>query len=155
MDLALGSVVSGHRRRVSTLQAIVAGSPVAGDPRALVVHGEFELVFECGRVHRLDRRWLLQIIHASRALDTTLTVFTALNGRRGRSTLGQCLVWLQNQLAPARRRLPPRERRAFQNNIVRVRNRYMHEAGALPQDVAEVTDLLDEMGACLVRVLAL
>ena len=128
---------------------------MAHDPLAPVVHEEFELVFECARVRRLDRRWLLQIIHASRALDTTLAQFTSLNGRRGNGTLGGYLVWLRHDLRPAHRRLPEPERRIFQNAIVNVRNRYMHQAGALPANVVEVTDLLDEMDACLSRVLAL
>lgn len=148
--------MSAHRRRVTTLQALVAGSVVAPRPAGARVHDEFERVAQCGRVRQRDRRWLLQIVHSSRALDTAVGDFTAANGRpNANGTLGRSFFWLRDSLNPVGRRLPEADRVAFQQRVVHVRNHYMHTAGALPVGVHEVTNLLDEMAACLTRILAL
>jgi hypothetical protein len=149
--------MSHHRRRIRTIQAIIAGSPaIVNDPLYDVIIREFDEVYCARRVRIRDRRRLLQVLHSTRALDTCLRVFIDFHNCPSARSLGGYLRSLQNHRSPTLRgRLSHPERHRFQNSITNNRNRYMHEAGAYPTDDNEVAQLLSEMQDCLLIVLAL
>ena len=49
--------------------------------------------------------------------------------------------------------ITPTERNEYQNDLVKKRNKYMHEAGAMPDQI-EVNAVLSKMHACIVLILA-
>src|SRR5260370_24286507 len=59
-----------HRRRIDALKTLAIGALPAAD--AGVVNAEFERVTQAGKVRMLQRRYLLEVIHSSRAIDTGL-----------------------------------------------------------------------------------
>ena len=147
---------SSHRRRVHAMKALVAGSVVAKSPQYRSIMAEYDLVAYCRRVRREERRWLLQIIHSARALDTLLAEFTKIHGCAPRgSSLGSYLKVLNKHRKTSIGRITSAERRHFQAAIVHVRNVHMHEAGAFPASNSEVSALISEMHACVQRVLGL
>jgi hypothetical protein len=150
--------MSDHKRRISALKAIVAGSPgLAGAAIYAKVIDEFEEVIRVRRLEPRRRCRLLQILHSTRALDSTLAAFLDHYGHRGTSnSLGGYLHAL-SQLTPGKtpNKLSDRARLRFQKNIVDDRNRYMHGSGEYPLDDTEIRKLLAEMQDCLATILAL
>ena len=147
--------MSDTRGRVRAIQAIVAGSTLSSSALHTAIQTEFGEVYRCRRVRREDRRRLLQVLHSTRALDTSLKEFTALHGCSPPTrSLGGYLTCLTNGCGSLTR-LPDAERRTYQTSIVNVRNTLIHEAGAVPLDDAEILGLLSEMERCLLRVVSL
>jgi hypothetical protein len=150
--------VSGHKARINTLQALIAGSSsIVG--AASVIH-EFSEVHLVRRVRNDRRRRLLEIVHSVRALDTTLREFVAHHKCMPKSnkipqTLGQYLFALRDHKTPNLQQISEAARQHFQQSIVSARNKYMHEAGVFPSHDQATYILLAEMHACLATVLAL
>jgi hypothetical protein len=146
-----------HKARVLTLQALIAGMPcVAASPSSGHIHSEFAEVYAVGRIRRVPRRRILEILHSTRALDTTLRIFVThhgCTGRRGRPRgLGQYLFALRDHTVGGLGHLTATDTQRFVNNISDQRNGYIHEAGATPTTDVAVQTLLSEMRACLVLV---
>lgn len=155
--------MAGHKSRILTLQALVAGmSALAGQPASKAINDEFYEVFRVRKVRISKRRHLLEILHSARALDTALQTFVAhhkcssphLRGKPA-SSLGSCLIALRDHAIPTIGRITNAERSHFNSKIVASRNHYMHQAGAFPANESEVNILLAEMHACLARVASL
>lgn len=145
-----------HTRRIQAIQALLAGSAISTSSAYAVIDSEFTEVIRTRRVRQDRRRQLLGVLHSTRALDTALKAFTALHGITVRPpALGKYLSALETHSRPGLSRLPNAQRLQFQLNIVDVRNRYMHEAGAYPANDAEIQTLLSEMDNCLITVLSL
>ena len=140
--------MSGHRARVYALTALVAGSPLPAAQSA-VVQQELREVYEVRRVRNVARRLLLQILHSTRALDTSLAALIQAAGGPPSRSLGSALVYLETSGIHGNHLLPALRRR-YQTNIVENRNKYMHEAGLFPVNTLEIATLLSEMQACLV-----
>lgn len=148
--------MSAHRTRVQALQALLAGSQLGSHPSCGTILGEFAEVSRAGRIRRQGRRQLLQVLHSTRALDTSLHELIAHhNLPRSGNSLGGYLVALCRHNVAGVGRLPDTNRRHYQARIVGPRNRYMHEAGAFPDNDMEIQTLLAEMQTCLVEVLSL
>jgi hypothetical protein len=145
--------MSGYRSRVTALQALVAGSRIPAVTAGAVL-AELNEVATSGRVRRLYRRLLLQVLHGTRALDSALVALIVVTGGAAPTSLGNALVYLQRTGLNGNR-LPEPLRRRYQRDIVAVRNLYMHQAGAFPATVGEVAQLLDDMQACLADALNL
>lgn len=93
--------MANHRQRITALQALVAGSVLGGGPLGAIVNAEFEEVVRAGRVRILDRRYLLQVLHATRALDSALRGFIAHHGiPNGGNSLGSYLRALRHNPLP-------------------------------------------------------
>lgn len=123
-----------------------------------VVGSELDEVLHVRSTPRLARRHLLQVLHATRALDTTLRAFLQHHGMltKDLTGLGKYLHHLEKQTTnPTLGKLTETERKQFIEEIVRVRNHYLHGAGRFPADDVEVAKLLAAMDACLARVVAL
>jgi hypothetical protein len=92
--------------------------------------------------------WLLSVLHTTRTLDTTLSEILRYKGWQAQPPgLGKYLTVLSNNGV-----LWPSEKNDYSDKIVKKRNRYMHEAGAMPNQL-EADSLLSEMHACLFLVL--
>jgi hypothetical protein len=141
-----------HRRRVGALKALVIASlPVA---EAAVVGDELDRVCDAGLIRKLPRRYLLEVIHSSRAIDTGLQAYLRHRAGVGRDSIGKVLYYLNNT-GIGGITLPTPAYTAHIAAVARVRNRYAHEAGAFPSGLPEVETLLDDMHACLTDVFAL
>jgi len=149
--------MSAYSRRVQTVRALVVGSVIAANAIQLAaVESELEAAAATTRIPQLPRRRLLQILHTTRALDSSLREFLTFYGVAPGNSLGAYLTRLRdNNGHPDIAALPAASRTRFQNQIVNLRNRYMHEAGAFPASDGETMQLLSEMHDCLVEVLAL
>jgi len=141
--------VSAHRRRISAMQAIIAGSHIPVS-EAQIVNREFEEVVRADRVRQMPRRLLLQVLHSTRALDSGLSSLIRAAGAVPNNSLGRMLQQLESSGIHGNR-LPPGTARYFQRRVVNVRNRYMHEAGAFPVAPLEISALLSNMDACLTQ----
>jgi hypothetical protein len=148
--------VANHRQRITALQALVAGSALGALPVAATIQNEFEQVALSGRVRILNRRFILQILHSTRALDSALRSFVLHHAiPNGGNSLGGYLHALVHHLLPHLNTLPAARRLHFQNQIVAIRNRYLHEAGTFPANDQALATLVGEMEACLTEVFSL
>lgn len=140
--------------RVNTVRALLVGRGFLGAMEPVVLT-ELEEVKAVERVPQMPRRHLLQVLHATRALDTAMSVFVHFAGcPGGGSSLGKYLYRL-TQPGSRVAQLPIASRRRYQGSIVDTRNRYAHEAGAFPASDQELAALLSEMEACVSEVVAL
>ena len=147
-----------HRQRIIALQTLVAGSVIAGTPQEAVVNNEFGEVIASGYVRRIPRRYLLQVLHSTRALDSALLAFLLHYGIAPplpQRALGRYLRALRDHALLVIGTLPEARRAHYQNAIVNLRNDYMHRAGAAPNNDVEVATLVAEMEACLAEVFTL
>lgn len=145
-------------RRIRTINMILNASRIGGQPEAATIANEFNEVVRINSIRPLNRRCLMQVLHSTRALDSTLAVFLRVRGVRlqdGERSLGAYLRRLRNHGVAGMTLLPHREQQHYEHNIVRPRNRYMHQAGAYPPGIHDIQRLLNEMHACLVRALNL
>ena len=147
-----------HRARVRTLQALVAGHPSLGAHAQLNdILAEFDEVHAVRKIRRDSRKRLLEVLHSTRALDTTLAAFVGHYGCRAPGsqppkTLGQYLRALRDHGVTGLNRLAEPHRHRFQAAIADRRNHYMHQASAFPPDDVEIQTLLSEMATCLTVV---
>ena len=148
--------MSDTKRRVRFMKSLVAGSPVFGTGKHADIQAEFDEVILARRVLKRSRKRLLQVLHSTRALDSTLKEFIKVHGYRPKSpSLGRYLYALRDGDCTSLRQISEGERDRYQKQIVDPRNEYMHEAGQMPANDAEVLKLLAEMQTCLQRVLLL
>lgn len=136
-------------KRIDTLRMIVGSHPILlNDSRTGDVVRELQRVVETKRIAGGDR-WLLQVLHTTRALDTCLSRVIAQSGWNLQTpSLGAYLTKLQNKGV-----IVSHQRNHWQDKLVRPRNTYMHSANQMPpQYVAE--SILDEMDSCMSVVLA-
>lgn len=136
------------------MQALVRGSAHYGTA-VRMNHVEDELA-ELGSVDRtkpVKRQRLLKVIHAARAIDTTLGVILDANGKAPQHGIGNRL----NQM----KTLPPAIRGymdhptvvGYRSSIASVRNNYSHNAGAFPTSTHEVDKFMSEVHACMALIL--
>jgi hypothetical protein len=109
-------------------------------------------------------RRLLQILHSTRALDSTLAAFINNYGytdplypiKKVRSLSGYLhLICYGNPATANIRKLEESDLKKYEQNIVHKRNRYMHEADAFPMNDLEILLLLSQMDECLFKVFSL
>jgi hypothetical protein len=143
-------------KRAETFRVLIAGSVVATQPEMTDIDSELKELAVSSRVWRRRRKYLLQVLHTTRTLDTFLVSFTSHHGCKvsGKS-LGRYLVALRDHNLKHLRALTEAERKQFQDAIVDLRNTYMHAAGRFPATDAEISKLLSDMHACLSCVVAL
>jgi hypothetical protein len=152
--------MSGHKTRVRTIQALLAGChSIALSPAYPIIHSEFQEVHAVRRIRRDFRRRLLEVLHSARGLDTVLKTVVVTNGctsgTKRLTGMGSYLYALRDHSVSGLGRITEANRLIYQNNIVKKRNTYLHEAGAFPVTDTEVNILLSEMHACISTVVAL
>jgi len=146
------------KNQIKTLQAMVKGiTPLSSNQLVCqTLLDEFDEVKGALRLSA-NRRYLLQVLHATRALDGSLKTFNTYHGILGAKScsLGSYLRDLHQHRKLGLGTLPKSRVQDFQKNIVDERNRYMHSPGQYPQSKDEILTLLGEMDSCLSEVLAL
>ncbi len=137
-----------YKDRVDTLRVVIGGSRVlAGSPKLNLIIGEVNRIAAADRVPR-HNGWLLAVVHTTRALDTTLSEIIIFKAwQSGGRSLGSYLTALQSH-----RIISNAERQRYKQEIVDKRNKYMHEAGAMPSQL-DANKILNEMHACLSTIL--
>jgi hypothetical protein len=137
-----------YKRRVDTLRVLVGGHAIlTGSTRLTAITGEINRITQVGRLGN-HNGWLLSVLHTTRALDTALSVLVMHKGWDNTArSLGQYLAALRQGGV-----LSPSEKSSFDTRLVHKRNKYMHEAGAMP-DHLEADRVLNEMHACLATIL--
>lgn len=137
------------KKRIDTLKILVASHPdLMHDARIGDIVKELQKVIETKRVAG-ENRWLLQVLHTTRALDTCLSRVVANRGiPTTMPSLGGYLIGLRNANI-----IVEHQRSYWKNTIVDPRNGYMHSANNMPRQGA-ANSLLDEMDSCLAVVLA-
>jgi hypothetical protein len=147
-----------HKARVRTLLALVSGMPsLTANPSLQKIRDEFAEVYAVRKVRRATRRRVLEVLHSTRALDTTLRAFVGHYGCRqpGKplpNSLGPYLYALRDHSVAGLGHFTEAQRLHFYSKIAGPRNQYMHEAGVFPAADADVQALLSEMHACLSAV---
>jgi hypothetical protein len=145
------SMMSRIRRRIETLQVLVDGSSLALTyvAECSLVSTEFQSVSDVHSTPQVHRRWLLQVLHSTRAIDTYLYAFVRCFGYMPPQTppahLRAYLQALRGSPTSGRGSLNSQQYARFKADIVYPRNRYMHEAGAYPMNDQEVLSLLAAM----------
>ncbi len=145
--------------QIQTLRVLVQGDPSLNRnaSAATRILNELDAILDTASSGKPERRLLMQVLHTTRALDTSLKEFLNTHGlltyrERG---LGSYLDKAQSHRNPNLRPLDPLRSLYFKEEIVKRRNRYMHEADTYPKDDAETLALLADMHACLFEVLEL
>lgn len=147
--------MSIKRSRIRTIQTLLAGSVIANDVSFVSILDELDEVLRSRRVLRRKRKQLLQILHSSRAVDTSLKVFVGHHaGAQQELALGTYLTRLATGVGTLQK-LPTNSAKRYKRNIVKPRNYYMHSAGAFPANEQEILIFLSEMHACVVEIIAL
>jgi hypothetical protein len=139
-----------NKRRIETLQVVVSShSGLTNSLKLTQITGEFARILAAARVPK-HNGWLLTVLHTTRALDTTLSELIKHKGWSTNDThsLGAYLKVLRTHNV-----LTNAERNQYQGEVADKRNKYMHEAGAMPQQL-EASTILNEMHACLSLVLS-
>jgi len=151
--------------RIETLQ-VIAASLLGNTIPCQKVLKEFEEVkrVDSMAIEEKTRR-LLQILHSTRALDSTLAAFIKNYGYTYPSGSGKKvnkslysyldLICYGNPATANIRKLKESDLKNYQQKIVNERNRYMHEADAFPIDDREILSLLSVMNECLAKVFSL
>ncbi|WP_401745658.1 hypothetical protein [Stenotrophomonas muris] len=153
--------MSGYKSRIDTINTLLAGSPLGATNPAdiLACIKEFDQVLACARVKKKDRKDLLQILHSSRATDGFLKAFVATNACYTGSPpkgMGGYLFSLCNHTNPTIGKLSSARRHHYQQNLVSIRNQYLHAPDHYPAPTsATLPNLLSEMQACIAEVVAL
>jgi hypothetical protein len=147
--------MSVHKRRIQTIQTLIAGSVVSSQPDHTAIQSELSEVLKVQRVPQLPRRRLLQLFHSSRAIDTTISRFLTWHGITTKSGLGANISELTKTHKATLGTLTKQEEQRYKQQIANVRNHYMHTAGAFPGQDNHIINLLSEMEACLVSILNL
>src|ERR1700744_3601654 len=117
-----------YKKRVETTRVLISGhQALASSPRLNDIIAELNYIISSSRSLRRSG-WLLVILHTTRALDTTLKEAINYKGWRSRQSLGGYLFKFEAESILTRT-----EKTHYQQNIVDIRNTYMHEAGAMPR----------------------
>jgi hypothetical protein len=138
-----------YKQRVNLLRVLVDGHPIVrSSPKLSQIVGEMNRITASVKVPK-NNGWLLSVLHTTRTLDTTLCEIVKYKGWQVQApSLGRYLsVLCKNGV------LWPPEKNDYSDKIVKKRNRYMHEAGAMPSQL-EADGLLSEMHACLTLILS-
>lgn len=145
--------MSARKSRHMLMQALIRGSVLYGTrPKLRDVDAELAELGRCVRLKPIHRQRLLQIFHASRALDTCLAEFLWSNGVTPQHGIGKMLNQLKAQQPPLKG-FNNATASAFRSSIADKRNRYAHNAGNFPSSTREVDSLVSEVHSCMTQIL--
>lgn len=137
------------KSRVETLRVMMAShAGMANSSRQTAIIGELNRIVAAARIPK-HNGWLLTLLHATRTLDSTLN---ELIKYKGWHTYNENNLRSYLRLLSAHHVLTSAERQLYEREIVHRRNRYMHEAGAMP-DRRESDKVVNEVHACLSQIL--
>jgi hypothetical protein len=143
----------GIGNRVATVKALVVGVPGFAAVRGDVVI-ELDELYDARLVRKRQRRRLLQVIHASRAVDTALATILVADGvSPAPRSIGESLNKLRSRGVHGGK-LTATDVTTYSARFRVVRNRYAHDAGAFPSETEAAIHIAD-METCLVKTAAL
>jgi hypothetical protein len=146
--------VSSRKSRHQLMQALLKGAPSYGtDPLLQAVDNELQELGRCVRLQPLTRQRLLQVLHASRAIDTCLRSILVAYGISPAFGIGKMLHQLRSLPPATRGYLSHAAAAAFVASIANPRNRYAHVAGSFPSSTREVDRIVSEVHACMAMIL--
>jgi|GEM_PF-1719576 hypothetical protein len=154
----------GYKKRINTIKAILAGSIISSAPNYNSIDLEFSEINNCKKIIKNNRKFILMVLHSTRALDSSMNFFVNHHGvatfppRGGRGrprtarSLGQYIDALELHTNSRLGKLTNVEATGFKSRIANVRNNYMHAAGTFPANAIEIYTLLSEMELLIVRM---
>ncbi|WP_145924236.1 MULTISPECIES: hypothetical protein [unclassified Rhizobium] len=107
----------------------------------------------CNKMQPPNRQRLLQVIHATRALDSCLNAVLTHHALTPKHGIGKMLHQLPSLHPSLRGHLPYSTVVAYVSAIAMPRNRYAHRAGSFPNSTHEVDKIISEVHACLASIL--
>jgi len=133
--------------RLDTLRVLIGSCPyLYNSPRLADIYGEINRIASSDQVPR-HNGWLLAVLHTTRTLDTVLSEIVRCKGWTAHTpNLNGYLVVLRNNGI-----VFSSEKRGYDLELVHVRNKYMHEAGAMPR-LIDANKILNEMHACVMTI---
>jgi hypothetical protein len=145
--------MSARKSRHLLMQALVRSSPLFG-VRSELNHVDAELaeLGRCTKLQPLHRQRLLQVIHASRAIDTLLSAILVTYGQSPKTGIGGKLHQLKALPPATRGYINHATASAFDTAIAHKRNRYAHMAGSFPNSQQEADQFVSEVHACLAMI---
>jgi hypothetical protein len=140
-----------NSRRVNALRAIVAGAQArTGSQDFTHVDIELQEIDGVKRINPQTRKWLLEVLHGTRALDTALKEVYRSHGLNPEHSLGP-LLWQLTKLPPGSPGyLTLGNRARFSKRIGDARNQIAHNANAFPRSSKETDGILSEIETCFV-----
>ena len=136
------------------MRALVKGAPsYSVDLLMQAVDRELEELGGSTRMQPLTRQRLLQVIHASRALDTSLRAILLANNIVPNHGIGKMLHQMRSLPPATRGYLDYAAASGFVTSIANTRNRYAHKAASFPSSTQEVDRLVAEVHACMSMIL--
>jgi hypothetical protein len=146
--------MSARRSRHLAIQALVRGSSLfTTNPELSQVDAELEELGRCNALQPVKRQRLLQVIHSTRALDTSLLVVLRHHGKDPKYSIGKMLHQLPSLPSGAVGHLTHNAVVGFVGGICGLRNRYAHKAGAFPTSTLEVDGLVARIHSCILAIL--
>lgn len=142
--------MSASGKRHETLRAIVRGSSsFLLAPEFSKVDTELLELTRCSRIQPEKRKRLLQAIHATRALDTSLGALLTLHGVAPEHSLGPRMSQMANLPTHLRGHLPQSLVIGFRKSICDKRNKCVHNADHYPASSQEIDVLVSDIQTCL------
>ena len=136
-------------KRLQTLRVLNATAQSRSGLRSFN-HVDHELQ-EIGRSTKISperRKYLLQVFHGMRALESALKEVVRSHGIPPKDTLGGVLYQLNGFPAHHPAHLSAKELSRFLNKVKNARNRIMHQANTFPNSAKETDAILGEITAC-------
>lgn len=145
-----------QRQRIQTIIALVNSHDAYGGSVLNKLKREFHQVTAVDTISPPNRRNLLKVLHATRALDTSLKTLLSHHHVLGSATtIGQYLVRFRDHTSASIGTIAGSERSRYQRSIATIRNRHLHDADSYPQNESAVNQLISEMQALVSRVVNL
>ena len=148
--------MSTQKDRVNTIIALLNSNAAFSGSITNKLKREFHQVIDVDSITPPARKNILKILHATRALDTSLKTFLDHHGiRNGGHSIGSYLHQLSGHGSQAIGKISPSERAKYQRTIVDVRNTHLHQADSYPQNDSSVYQVISEMQSLMTRVTSL
>lgn len=151
-----GPMSRGAKARKATIEVLINSSSVAQTPAtALRLASERQALDRALRM-TTESRLVLQVLHTSRLLEGFLAGIVAVHHvpHKKPGALGNYLYGLASHSRPTIQTLGTGRRDHFIRNVVRIRNHYLHSAGAFPTK-RQADELLGSIHTCIAEVSAL
>jgi hypothetical protein len=140
-------------RRVLTLRAISQGARArTGSDVFNHIDHELQELAAVARVQPERRKNLLQLLHATRALETALKEVIRSHGIQPAPSLAPIFRQLTQIAYGHPGYLTAANARRFNQTVRIARNRFAHEANAFPRSAREAESVLSEIEACFLLV---
>lgn len=148
--------MSTQKDRINTIVALINSCPAYSGTVTNKIKREFHQVTDVDTVTPPQRKNILKILHATRALDTSLKTFLDHHGiANGSYSIGQHLHQLNGHTKATLGKISNSERAKYQRTVVVIRNTHLHQADSYPQNDGAVYQVIAEMQALMTRVTSL